>query len=232
MNMAFGAEARAADRPRHAAQQVIAHLRSQIVSLALPPGTVLNRGELQERFGLSSTPIRDALLRLQEEGFVDIFPQSGTVVSTIDLTSARQAQFLRRSVEQEVVRTLANAPDGDLIRGLRSLTAQQKALADLGELEGFEALDQSFHRVMYKAAGVPDLWIIVRRNSGQIDRLRHLHLPVLGKAHQIVADHEAIVEAIAQADPLRAERALRDHLSRSLAFSAEMRTRYPNYFRD
>lgn len=232
MNLPFRTDARAADRSRHAAAHVVALLRDQIVSLALPPGTVINRAELQERFGLSSTPIRDALLRLQEEGFVDIFPQHATRVSAIDLAAARQAQFLRRSVELEVVRTLAGAADADLMRRLRSIMAQQKALADLGDLEGFEALDQGFHRALYEAAGVPDLWGIVRRNSGQIDRLRRLHLPVPGKAHQIVADHEAIVEAIAAGDPSRAEGALRDHLSRSLAFSAEMRTRHPDYFRD
>ncbi|HYF53154.1 MAG TPA: GntR family transcriptional regulator [Salinarimonas sp.] len=232
MNLPFRADARAVDRTRHAAAHVIALLRDQIVSLALPPGTVVNRAELQERFGLSSTPIRDALLRLQEEGFVDVFPQHATRVSAIDLTAARQAQFLRRSVELEVVRTLAGAPDPDLVRRLRSIMAQQKALADIGELEGFEGLDQGFHRALYEAAGAPDLWTIVRRNSGQIDRLRRLHLPVPGKAHQIVADHEAIVGAIAAGDPPGAERALRDHLSRSLAFSAEMRARYPGYFRD
>ena len=232
MNVPFWGDARSGDCKLNATLHVLGILRSQIVSLALPPGTVINRAELQERFGLSSTPIRDALLRLQEEGFVDIFPQSGTVVSTIDLTSARQAQFLRRSVEREVVRTLAGASDADLIRRLRSTMAQQKALADLGELEGFEDLDQGFHRAMYEAAGVPDLWTIVRRNSGQIDRLRRLHLPVPGKAHQIVADHEAIVDAIAGGDPPRAEGALCDHLSRSLAFSAEMRIRHPDYFRD
>ena len=232
MNIMVGSTVRGLDRSRHAAPQVFEALRERIISLALPPGTVLNRAELQEQFGLSSTPIRDALLRLQEEGFVDIFPQHATVVSSINLTLARQAQFLRRSVEQDVVRTLAEAPDPDLIRGLRSTIAKQKALAEVGALEEFNALDHAFHQAMYEAANVPDLWTIVRRHSGQIDRLRRLHLPVEGKAQQIVDDHAAIVDAIAAGDPDAAHRNLRDHLSRSLAFSSEMRVRYPDYFED
>ena len=73
------------DRSRHAAPQVFEHLREAILSLALAPGTVLNRLTLQKEFGLSSTPIRDALLKLQEEGLVEIFPQHATVVSPIRL---------------------------------------------------------------------------------------------------------------------------------------------------
>src|SRR5687767_7668084 len=92
------------DRSRQAAPQVFDHLREQILSLELAPGTVLSRAELADAFGLSQTPIRDALIRLAEEGLVDIFPQHATAVSRIDVGSARQAHFLRRAIETEVVR--------------------------------------------------------------------------------------------------------------------------------
>src|SRR4051794_94845 len=78
------------DRSRHAAPQVFERLREMILVLDLVPGTVLSRAELAARFGVSQTPIRDALLRLGEEGLVDIFPQHATVVSRINLASARQ----------------------------------------------------------------------------------------------------------------------------------------------
>ena len=67
---------------------VLEQLREDILALALVPGFVLSRLELQARFGVSSTPIRDALMRLQEEGLVDIFPQHATVVSRIDIAKA------------------------------------------------------------------------------------------------------------------------------------------------
>ena len=63
------------DRDRQAAPQVFERLRGMIISLALPPGSPLSRAELAGQFGVSSTPIRDALMRLEEEGLVDVFPQ-------------------------------------------------------------------------------------------------------------------------------------------------------------
>src|SRR5262245_15521723 len=97
-------------RSQQAASQVYEQLRDMIVALALAPGTVLSRSELQRQFRLSSTPIRDALMRLEAAGLVEVFPQSGTIVSLIDVPLARQAQFLRRAIEQEAVRVLAEAP--------------------------------------------------------------------------------------------------------------------------
>jgi DNA-binding GntR family transcriptional regulator len=72
---------------------------------------------------------------------------------------------------------------------------------------------------------------LVRRQSVHIDRIRRLHLPVVGKAAQIVRDHSAIVKALAEHDAAGAQSALRNHLSNSLAFSDELRTRFPGYFK-
>jgi DNA-binding GntR family transcriptional regulator len=219
-------------RSQQAAPQIFEQLRDMILSLKLAPGTVLSRSELQRRFGLSSTPIRDALMRLAEAGLVDIFPQSGTIVSLINVPLARQAQFLRRAIEQEVVRVLAEAPDGGLVDELRGVIDEQTRRAKEDDLERFNEADLAFHKTLYDAAGVPDLWALVRNRSGHIDRIRRLHLPIGGKAAQIVRDHAAIVNAIATGRPDLAQAALRDHLSRSLAFSDELRMRFPGYFKE
>jgi DNA-binding GntR family transcriptional regulator len=223
---------RSRDRSRHAAPQVFEFLKERIVSLELKPGAVLSRAELQESFGLSSTPVRDALLKLQEEDLVEIFPQHATVVSPIDLAQARHAQFLRRSIELEVVHTLALSPDADIVRRLRGLIDEQRRLARISDLARFNSLDLDFHRTLCEGAGVPDLWSLVRRHSGHIDRLRRLHLPVKGKAKQILDDHISIVDAIAAGEPAQAQDHVRDHLSKSLAFSSEIRGRFPDYFRN
>ena len=82
-------------------------LRDTIISLKLPPGSPLSRAALAEQFGVSSTPIRDALMRLDEEGLVEVFAQYATVVSRIDVGLAQQAHFLRQALELEIVRSLA-----------------------------------------------------------------------------------------------------------------------------
>lgn len=219
-------------RNRTDAPTVLEVLRSDIITLTLKPGEVLSRQELQMRFGLSSTPVRDALLRLQEDGLVDIFPQHATRVSPIDITLARQAQFLRRSLEIECVRHLAARPDVDLIERLESLIRQQSAFDLVGELEAFSVADHAFHRTMFEAAGVEELWYLMRRQSGHIDRLRRLHLPVKGKTGEILDYHRAIVTCISAGDISGAELAMRDHLSRSLGFVDTLRDKNPGYFRD
>ncbi|MBB5457794.1 DNA-binding GntR family transcriptional regulator [Paraburkholderia sp. MM5496-R1] len=220
------------DRSRHAAPQVFERLREMILSLELTPGTVLSRTELANRYGLSQTPVRDALMKLGEEGLVDIYPQHATVVSQINVTSALQAHFLRRSIELEVVRTLAEQRDATLIAELRLTIARQTELLDLKNYEQFSLLDQAFHRQMYEAAGVPQLWDLVRRLSGHIDRLRRLNLPVEGKTIAVVRDHTEIVDAIDKGDVEAAQAALRKHLSGTLSQIDQIRTSHPNFLAD
>jgi DNA-binding GntR family transcriptional regulator len=223
--------ARPYERGRGGAAHVFQSLRQDIIALSLAPGTVLSRAELQDRFGLSSTPVRDALMRLQEEGLVEVFPQHATVVSPIDLEKARQGQLLRRSVELEIVRYLAMKPEPASIERLRSLIRQQSAFAKLGEYAAFINADQAFHKTMYDFASASDLWHVVNRHGGHIDRLRRLHLPVPGKMRDVIRDHKSIVDAIEAGKPEHAQLRLREHLSRSLGFVRNLKVSHPEYFR-
>lgn len=218
------------DRSRHAAPQVFERLRDMILSLELAPGTVLSRAELAAQFGLSQTPIRDALIKLGEEGLVDIFPQHATVVSRIDAAAAARAQFLRRSIEAEVVRTLTGHAEAALVDQLRAQIDMQAALMGSAAYLEFIAADRAFHRLMYVAAGVPDLFDLVRQRSGHVDRLRMLNLPSVGKQRAIVRDHRRIVDAIANGDAEAAQTSLRDHLSGTLGQIDAIRAAHPDYF--
>ena len=217
------------DPTRQAAPQVFERLREMIVALELIPGAVLARNELADMFGVSQTPVRDALIKLAEEGLVDIFPQHATVVSRIDIAQALQAHFLRRAIELEVAATLATDPTDLLVAQLRAQVDIQAALASGDDYGRFIEADREFHRLMYLAAGVPDLFDLVRRRSGHVDRLRRLHLPSSGKAKAVVRDHKRIIEAIAAADPDGARERVRGHLSGTLGQIDQIRTRHPDY---
>ncbi|WP_315742656.1 MULTISPECIES: GntR family transcriptional regulator [unclassified Bradyrhizobium] len=217
------------DRSRRAAPQVFERLRDLITSLTLPPGTPLSRAELAAEFGLSSTPIRDALMRLAEEGLVDVFPQHATLVSRIDVRSAEQAHFLRQALELEIVRLLALSPDADLVAHLYDLIARQRGFAKNGDLESFMAADNEFHAALYAAADKRELWVLVRSRSGHIDRLRRLHLPSSGKAQDILRHHRLIARSIGEGRPDEAQMHLRAHLSGTLSDLARIRDLHPNY---
>ena len=217
------------DPTRQAAPQVFDRLREMIVALELTPGTVLARNELADMFGVSQTPVRDALIKLSAEGLVDIFPQHATVVSRIDIAQALQAHFLRRAIELEVAATLAMDPTDLLVAQLRAQVDIQAALASGDDYGRFIEADREFHRLMYLAAGVPDLFDLVRRRSGHVDRLRRLHLPSSGKAKAVVRDHKRIIEAIAAGDPEGARERVREHLSGTLGQIDQIRARHPDY---
>ena len=216
------------DRTRNATSQVFEHLRELIVSLVVAPGTVLPRPQLCEYFGLSQAPIREALLRLEEERLVDIFPQHQTRVRGIDLASARQAHFLRLSVELEMVHTLAQHPNPALERILLALVARQHACLATDDLAAFTRLDIEFHRRMYEAAALPDLWAMMRSASGNLDRLRRMHLPLSRKAESILDQHTQIARCIGAGDAPGAQGIVRVHLSGTLNALDALRERYPD----
>lgn len=218
-------------------REVYAILRSQIVRLDLPPGTPLLRAELAETYGVSLTPLRDALQQLAKEGLVRIFPQSRTLVTPIDAAAIREAQFMRIAMETEVVRELANgiAPE-DLAR-LRSVVALQVGIGDQpNDIATFQELDEVFHQTLFVAAGHVQSQRIMRSHSGHLERLRRLHLDdsdnagMLMNNKAVIEGHTQILNGIEAADADAAVDALRRHLQRTVDRMAEKRAAFPDYF--
>jgi GntR family transcriptional regulator, rspAB operon transcriptional repressor len=216
------------DRTRQIAPQIVEYLREKILALELAPGTPLSRLELQKQFGLSQTPVRDALMRLEEEGLVTVYPQYATLVSKININLARQSHFMRRAVEQEVVFDLASRNDRHVVERLVDANSKLKALVSTEEYGDFLRADRAFHHILYEEAGLEDIWPIVRRHSGHIDRLRRLNLPNVGK-QRVVDAHDAIIEGLAAGDPKKAEEAMKLHLSGTLSMVDSIAERYPDF---
>jgi DNA-binding GntR family transcriptional regulator len=216
---------------REAFPDVYSDLRARILRLDPPPGSHLARAELQQHYGLSSTPVRDALLRLQDEGLIEVRPQSRTLVSRIDLDQARQVQFLRSSVEQNIAQDLARVPNPRLLTTLKRIVHLQEEEAAQWDLPAFHALDESFHRTLFEEAGLLGNYRIIRRESAHIDRLRALHLPLKDKVVRILKEHSEIVDAISLGLPEQARRAMERHLSQTIAIGTELRERHPDYFK-
>ncbi|WP_031243604.1 GntR family transcriptional regulator [Advenella kashmirensis] len=217
------------DRSRQASPQLYELLRRQIIALELTPGTVLSRAELAGRFGVSQTPVREALLKLAQEKLVDIYPQALTRVSLIDIASAMQAHFLRRAVELELLHELASAPSPTLIMTLQATIEQQKTALAAAQPDVFNDADMAFHRALYQHAAREALWHLVHSQSGHLDRLRRLHLPVAGKQATIIAEHELILDAIERKDAGQAGHYLRTHLSGTMAYIRQIQLDHPQW---
>ena len=219
------------DRTRQVAHQIHEILRDRILSVDLVPGTILSRASLQLEFGVSQTPVRDALMRLEEEGIVEVFPQYATVVARIDIGHARQAQFLRLSIELEAVRRLTQETPGQLAKDLEEILARQRHVASPQTYDAFDTLDKDFHRKIYEYANILNLWSTVRRQSVHLDRLRRLNLPMPGKMQNVLNDHQDIVDAIKSGRKEAAAIALRKHLSGTLSIIDLISEQFPDYVR-
>ncbi|QDA36059.1 GntR family transcriptional regulator (plasmid) [Paracoccus liaowanqingii] len=212
-------------------QRVYDSLRQQIITLQLPPGTTLSRTDLTDTYDVSQTPIREALQRLKQDGLVQIYPQSKTVVTRIDVPQIYEAHFLRVALETEVVRRLAEDCEAATLTRARSIIRMQEAVAeDPGQVAIFQELDELFHQTLFAGLGRSGLHQLVRERSGHLERVRRLHLPEAGKILTILSGHRRIIDAIVAKDPEAAIVAIRDHLSRTVARVEELRREIPDYF--
>ena len=218
----------ALDRTRQIAPQVFEHLRDRILTLELEPGTTISRNAIQQQFGLSQTPVRDALLRLEEEGLVTVYPQYATLVSRINVDLARQAHFMRRAIETDAVRLLAEARNLAAAEEMTAANSVAIKQAEEKNYAGFLVADREFHHTIFKHADILGLWPILRRYSGHLDRLRMLNLPNLGM-ERVVRLHQEIVDGIAAGDPVAATDAMREHLSKTLSMLDWVRHEHPDY---
>lgn len=215
---------------RTAATRVYSALRAQIISLELLPETTLVRNDIAEAFGVSRSPVREAIQRLEQEGLVISYPQSRTVVSKIDVAHARETQFLRIGAELEVTQTLARAGDPALLAPTTRLLRMQKLAGEDRDIGEFSTLDRLFHLSLFEAVGVRALWHVISDRSGHIDRLRHLNLPDPGKIAEVIRHHEDILAAISSGDRDAVEKAVRTHLSGTLAATQHIMAQHPQYF--
>jgi GntR family transcriptional regulator, rspAB operon transcriptional repressor len=220
------------DRRLPVAAQIFDFLRAKIIALELAPGIPLSRPALAESLAVSQTPVRDAVQRLEQEGLVIVHPQSSTLVAPIDITRANETHFLRTALECEVTRTItACTEEFDLRPAELALDEMDTIWIKHHDPLAFRSKDQAFHQALFLATGRERLWELIVHRSGDIDRLRNLHLTTEGKATQILRDHRDILDALMAGNRDGAEAAVRRHLSGTLAAVEEIRKAHPQYFR-
>ncbi|WP_372399972.1 GntR family transcriptional regulator [Azospirillum sp. HJ39] len=213
-----------------AADAIHRDLRAEIVSLKRKPGDPIAEKQIAEAYGVSRTPVREAVLRLADEGLIEIFPQSGTFVSRIPLGALPEAGVIRKVLERATVRFAAERATRSQIAALRAGLERQREVDATGDADGFHQADEAFHAQITEMAGYPGFWTIIQQAKVQLDRCRRLTLPVPGRMRTVIAEHEAIVEAIAGHDPDAAERSLVRHLDNLQITVDDVRNAAPLYF--
>ncbi|PZF80580.1 GntR family transcriptional regulator [Jiangella anatolica] len=201
---------------RTLAQSAYTEIRAMIVDGELPPGTKLIVRLLSERLGLSATPIKSALAALERDGFLLAIPHRGFHVPQVRLPDLLEIYELREMLDGVAARRVARAPHpADFVRTvLDPLLTEQRRYGGDDDLATFRDLDLQFHRAIWQASGNHRLARVAGNLGGQL-RLAWSSRPSGGLARTL-REHEAIMAAIAAGDPVRAERASRAHVRRSV----------------
>jgi len=213
-----------------AADAIYRDLHGAIVSMQLKPGTSLNEKALTERFGVSRTPVREALIRLVEDGLVNIYPQSGTFVAPIPTSRIPEAVVIRKALEGATVEKAAECATAQDVARLDDILARQRFLAERRDTDGFHEADEAFHEAIAGIAGYPGIWDYLRPVKVQIDRARRMTLPALGRMQHVIGEHQAIRDAIAAHDVAAACAGMKIHLGAVIPDVEELRETYPDCF--
>ncbi|WP_368188506.1 GntR family transcriptional regulator [Aestuariibius sp. HNIBRBA575] len=157
------------------ANQVYNHLRNLIVTLKIYPGQLISEKEVAQIFSASKTPVREAIIRLEEVELVNIVPKSGTYVAPLNVNRYAAACFTRLHLEIGGVRAAAKHKNRRDFRDIfADIMAQQERCVAQKNHEGFFHLDELLHKTIFEVAGVPHVWDVIHRTQADVHRVRHL----------------------------------------------------------
>ncbi|MDU4962576.1 MAG: GntR family transcriptional regulator [Sporomusaceae bacterium] len=177
-------------------------LRRAIVELYLQPGAVLSIKDICGHFQMGRSPVRDALIRLDQEGLVTLLPQRGTMISQIDLARVEQERFLRLSVEEEVMKLFMACHTPSEITLLQELLRQQQELCDRTDIDvrRFLWLDDEFHQVFYAVTDKLFCLQTIQNVGGHYRRMRLLTAGIRSNLQEILRQHSALITALQARD--------------------------------
>lgn len=199
---------------RHGGRYIYEELRKQILTLQLKPGAPLDEVSLAEQFGLSRSPVRDALARLISEGLVTILPNRTTLVTPFEIEEFPKYISALDLIQRAVTRLAAlHRTDADLKRLRKADDVYMQAL-DSGDYQAMSETNKALHMEVARAANNPYFVGYYERLLGEGQRLMHLHFDytlTTSTATQLGRDHADLIDAIARQDADGAEKLAHEH---------------------
>jgi DNA-binding GntR family transcriptional regulator len=204
---------------RSQSEEAYLRIRDRIVSLDMPPGSVVNEARLRENLKIGRTPIREALQRLARENLVKSVPHRGTFVTDVNITDLARITEVRVVLEAHAARLAAEklaSTDREAIEDLLAFV-ERRSVTDQRELM---QLDQQIHQLVYRAARNPFLEATLERYFNLSLRLWYLVLDREIRLREAVDEHVELLKAILSGDGDLAEQIMRRHV---IGFEHEIR---------
>ncbi len=201
------------ERANSKAGQVYDAVKEAILSGELEPGQAIDKLALCERLGVSRFPVSAAVSRLAFERLVRIEPQHGSFVAPISAGGVRENLFLRRALEGEIAAEAALRLDEEARGDLAANLAEAEEAARVGDRPRFYALDVTFHLSLTERLGLHRSEEILDGIRQHLERPRRLLMTPAGRMQETLAEHRAVVSAIAARQPDAARAAMRAHIA-------------------
>jgi DNA-binding GntR family transcriptional regulator len=194
-------------------QRVYAQVREDIIALRLPPGCDLDEASLEERFGVSRTPVREALIRLASEGLIVLLPNRGARVTHIDISDVPQLFEALELCQRATIRWAAVRRAPEDIAELRQMNQKFLEAAQNGDSERMGEVNKDFHMIIGRICGnryFESLYSSLLAVSLRLARTAFAYAPRSGEAHEayymeVVGQHDAMIQAIENGNPEKAE---------------------------
>ncbi len=201
------------DRPASLRDNVYAAIRSEILLCRLAPGEDMREAELAARFEVSRQPVREALLRLEQERLVTVLPRQGYRVNAVSVSDARDLLRFRQALEPACA---IEACESGGAGALDELDAFRTVIDD-SEHDAFIAYNRDFHAALAAASGNRRMARAARELIEQSDRLTRASLTgIRGRdPAQLVAEHVVIIDAVQARDGRTAARLVREHIAKA-----------------
>ena len=209
-------------------------LKKDILTLELKPGDAVSAAKIADRYEVSRTPAREALVKLETEGMVNIKPQSKSYVSQIDIDKARQEWFIRTSLEIAIVDRFVECVTKEDIDFMRDCNNKMKQLAQIKKSQEvnyqYQAADNDFHEVAYRAVGETLAASVIATNRAHYSRLRFLTDSDIEYRRRTIAGHDELIGLLMKKDAKGYKKALKTHLEYIITDVEEFEIKYPEYF--
>ena len=206
------------DSYRPLRETVCEALRSAIRRGILEPGERLMEVQLADELGISRTPVREAIRKLEQEGYVIMMPRRGTYVSSVSVKDVKEIFEIRSALETLAAElaTLRIEPD-ELIKLRALLTEIEGHIEREDSMDKIVATDVEFHGLLYQVSRNERLVAIISNLMEQLARFRTLSMSYPGRLKETLAEHRAMVEAIAAGDVEAARDAAERHMEQAEA---------------
>lgn len=207
------------ERPLSLAERIYARLKDDIFEFRLMPGDRFSEGEVAERMAASRTPVRQALHRLQREGYLDVHFRSGWQVRALDFAQFDELYELRIVLELEAVRRICQRPIDEQPAALQALARTWLVQGEQRLQDGAAVaqLDEAFHCQLLEAAGNQEMARVHREVSEKIRILRRLDFTQASRIDLTYAEHGQILQAILTRRSEEAQQLLKSHIEVSQA---------------